>query len=273
MPGIKFEAKKQTCSSEINKFAKTNPTKVFEFFRKKTFEKEIFQTSFVDIHAHLIPGIDDGAKTLDNSVELLLKMGEFGIQNFVATPHVMAGIWNNTSKTILEGRDMVRNELKKRDLSHIRFDAAAEYMLDEQFRNRLKHKDLLTLGENHLLVEMSYLNAPVDLFETLFDIQMAGYQPILAHPERYLFYHSKFSMYQKLKTAGCLFQLNLLSLTGYYGNSIRKTAIKLLKGNLIDLVGTDTHHLNHLEAMNLLGSKKNLALLEPIFKNNAALHR
>ena len=153
-------------------------------------------------------------------------------------------------------------------MGYIKIDAAAEYMLDEQFCKLLKERDLLTIKEDNLLVEMSYFSAPVNLFEMLFDIQLAGYNPILAHPERYNFYHQKFDMYEKLKNAGCRFQINLLSLTGYYGPAVKKTAIKLIENNMIDFAGSDVHHEKHVSALQKLGTKANLKLLDPILKNN-----
>jgi len=241
---------------------------VLKFLKKETPITEVFPMDFVDIHSHLLPGIDDGAKNLDDSIELILKMSNYGIQNFITTPHVLGSVWPNTSDIILDKLDLLQEELNRRDLSYIKIDAAAEYMLDEEFCKLLKARDLLTLKEDYLLVEMSYLNAPVNLFEMLFDIQLAGYKPILAHPERYGFYHNKFDIYEKLKNAGCSFQLNLLSLTGYYGDSVKKTAKKLIKNNMIDFAGSDTHHQKHLKALNKLGTKKNINLLEPILKNN-----
>lgn len=244
---------------------------MFSLFKKSCPITEVFPEGFVDIHSHFLPGIDDGAKTMEESIELILKMSSYGIQNLTTTPHVMAGVWENSSEAILDKRDLVLEELEKRDLSFIKLEAAAEYMLDEQFVELLKKRDLLTLGEDTLLVEMSYLNAPVNLFELLFDIQMAGYQPILAHPERYCFYHHDFEIFHKLKEAGFRFQLNLLSLTGYYGNSIQKIAELLLKKGMIDFTGSDTHHMKHLEAFKKIGTEKNLKLLKPILKNNLEL--
>ncbi|WP_139956188.1 tyrosine-protein phosphatase [Flavicella sediminum] len=241
---------------------------MLNLFKKKTPISEVFPIDFVDIHSHLLPGIDDGAKTIEDSISLISKMEEYGIRKFVTTPHVLGSVWPNSSDTILDKLDLVQEELEKRNMSHIQIDAAAEYMLDEQFCELLKKRDLLTIREDSLLVEMSYFNAPVNLFEILFDIQLAGYNPILAHPERYNFYHKKFDVYEKLKNAGCRFQLNILSLTGYYGDHVKKAAEKLIELNMIDFVGTDTHHHKHLEAMNNLGTKKILKQLQPLLKNN-----
>ncbi|MEI6866488.1 CpsB/CapC family capsule biosynthesis tyrosine phosphatase [Flavicella sp.] len=246
---------------------------MLKLFKKGTPITEVFPLDFVDIHSHLLPEIDDGSKSMENTIEMISTMEAYGIQNFITTPHVLGDVWKNSSDTILDKLDLVLEELEKQDMSYIKFEAAAEYMLDEQFCELLKKRDLLTLKEDSLLVEMSYLQAPVNLFEILFDIQLAGYNPILAHPERYSFCHENFDIYHKLKESGCRFQVNLLSLTGNYGKSIQKVAEKLIKENMIDLAGSDTHNMNHLNSLKKLGTKKNLKLLTPILKNNVEFYR
>lgn len=246
---------------------------MLNLFKKETPITEVFPMNFVDIHSHLLPGIDDGAKSMEHTIEMISTMDAYGIQNFITTPHVLGNVWKNSSDTILDKLDLVLEELEKRDMSYIKFDAAAEYMLDEEFVKLLQERDLLTLREDSLLVEMSFLQAPVNLFEMIFDIQLAGYKPILAHPERYGFYHADFDMYHKLKDAGCRFQINLLSLTGHYGKSVQKTAEKLIEKGMIDLAGSDTHHMHHLQTLKKIGTKKNLKLLAPILKNNIEFYR
>lgn len=241
---------------------------MLQLFRKNTDITEVFPIDYVDIHSHLLPGIDDGSKNMEETISLITKMDSFGIQNFITTPHVLGNVWKNSSDTILDKLDLVLEELEKRDLSYIKLDAAAEYMLDEEFCKLLKTRDLLTIKEDSLLVEMSFMNAPVNLFEMLFDIQLAGYKPILAHPERYGFLHNNFEMYHKLKNAGCRFQLNLLSLTGHYGKSVQKAAEKLLQQGMIDLTGSDTHNHNHLDTLQKIGTKKNMKALKPLLSNN-----
>jgi tyrosine-protein phosphatase YwqE len=140
--------------------------------------------------------------------------------------------------------------------------------MDDQFVRLFQSKNLLTLKDNYVLVEMSYINAPIQLYTILFDLQVAGYTPILAHPERYLFYQNNFDEYKKLKRAGCLFQLNLLSVVGYYGAQINKTAEKLLSQGLYDYVGSDVHHDNHIAAFSQKVSIKDTLPLKEIISNN-----
>ena len=238
------------------------------FFKKKIPLTDFFTDGFVDIHSHLLPGIDDGAKDMDTSIALLLKMASYGIKNFITTPHVLGSVYPNSSEVIKQKLAAVKKELEKREIKGISIQAAAEYMLDGEFSALLDQKDILVLKDNYILVEMSYFSAPINLYELLFKIQLKGYKPILAHPERYNFYHTDFKNYYKLKQAGCLFQLNLLSLTDQYGKGVQKTSEKLLKENLYDFVGTDTHHQNHLELLPKIGTKKTLEKIKHLLNNN-----
>ena len=225
----------------------------------------------MDIHSHVLPGIDDGAKDMDTSIALLLKMASYGIKNFITTPHVLGSVYPNSSEVIKQKLAAVKKELEKREIKGISIQAAAEYMLDGEFSALLDQKDILVLKDNYILVEMSYFSAPINLYELIFKIQLKGYKPILAHPERYNFYHTDFKNYYKLKQAGCLFQLNLLSLTDQYGKGVQKTSEKLLKENLYDFVGTDTHHQNHLELLPKIGTKKTLEKIKHLLNNNKKL--
>ena len=238
------------------------------FKNKKNTLSNFFPKGFVDIHSHLLAGIDDGAKNINESIDLITKMSSFGIKNFITTPHVLGDIYPNSSENILKKLKELRLELKKRNIFDVSIHAAAEYMLDEQFSKRLEEQDILTLKDNFILVEMSYFNAPYNLFEILFEIQLKGYKPILAHPERYHFYNTNFNHFYKLKRAGCLFQLNLLSLTEHYGKEVQKTSQKLLNKNLYDFVGTDTHHQNHLLLLDKIRTVKTKKLIEALLENN-----
>ena len=239
------------------------------FFKKKEIPlKNFFPEGFVDIHSHLLPGIDDGSKNMDNSIELISKMASYGIKNIITTPHVLGDVYPNSSEIILQKLKEVKEELVKRKMNDIKIEAAAEYMMDEQFSKLLEKDDILTLKEKYVLVEMSFFSAPINLYEIIFEIQLKGYKPVLAHPERYIFYHNDFNHFYKLKKAGCLFQLNLLSLTEQYGKSVQKASNKLLKEGLYDFVGTDTHHHHHLELLKKIGTQKSLKNINLLLKNN-----
>jgi Capsular polysaccharide biosynthesis protein len=239
------------------------------FFKpKKVTISSFFSKDFVDIHSHLLPGIDDGAKDLDDSISLIKKLSSYGIKNFITTPHILGDVYPNTPNVITKKLEEVKTALKVNNITDISISAAAEYMLDEQFSKILETAPLLTLKDNYVLIEMSYFSPPINLYDMLFQIQLKGYKPILAHPERYNAYHNNFKEFYKLKKAGCLFQLNLLSLTKQYGPLVTKTANKLLKENLYNFIGTDTHHLNHLELLKTIATKQNLKKLEYLLNAN-----
>jgi tyrosine-protein phosphatase YwqE len=244
---------------------------MLSYFQPKKSITTVFSNEFIDIHSHLLPGIDDGSKNMKDSLTLIKKMRAFGIKNFVTTPHIMDGVWNNDKTLILEKLYALKKLLIQENLLDISIRAAAEYMMDNHFLSLLDKKEILPIKDSKILVEMSYINPPVNLYDILFKIQVAGYHPILAHPERYAFLHNNYAEYKKLKEAGCYFQLNLLSLSNYYGKDVHKIARKLLKDNLIDFAGTDTHNLRHLNYLESINRPKLLKLITPIIKNNEVL--
>ena len=242
---------------------------MFFFKKKKIPLNELLPEGFVDIHSHLLPGIDDGAKDLEDSISLIKKMSSFGIKNFITTPHILGDVYPNTPEIIRRKLKLVKDELIKRKMFDIKIEAAAEYMMDEKFLKLIENdEEILTLKDNLVLVEMSYFSPPINLYDILFQLQLKGYKPVLAHPERYTSYHNNFNEYYKLKRAGCLFQLNFLSLTEQYGIGVTKTAQKLIKENMYDYIGTDAHNHNHLELLKKMSDAKNLKLLNSLMDNN-----
>lgn len=237
-------------------------------FNKKINKNELYPDNYVDIHSHLLPGIDDGAKNLDDSITLIERLYAFGIKQFRTTPHVLGDVWENSTTTIKEKEALVQAELTKRGYHDIKISASAEYMMDNNFSDLLAADDILTIKDKYVLVEMSFFNPPFNLDEILFQIQYKGYIPVLAHPERYGFYHNDFSEYKKLIDAGCLFQLNILSLSTQYGKEVTKIAQKLLKEGMYTFVGSDTHHKRHIKLMETLANQKTKKLLTPLFQNN-----
>lgn len=208
-----------------------------------------FSLMQVDLHSHLIPGIDDGVKTLEESLDLLRQFETLGFKKIITTPHVMSDGFNNASEIILKGRDKVREAMKQNDI-HIGFDAAAEYYLDETMYEKIEKKDLLTMGDNYVLVELSFFSKSGNLTDLVYKMQVAGYNVILAHPERYPYYYQKnFEGYNSLKDHGIYLQMNIMSLSGRYGNHAKMAAEKLIDENMIDFVGTDLHGMKHMEAI------------------------
>lgn len=240
---------------------------MLSFFKSKPTLASLIPNNYVDIHSHLLPGIDDGAQNFNDTLFLINKMKDLGFCQITTTPHIFSAVWDNSKTGILDLKNKTILDLKNNAIN-LPFYAAAEYMMDSEFVNLLKSEKLLTLKDNFILVEMSYLNAPINLYEIIFDLQIAGYIPVLAHPERYSFYHNNFDEYHKLKKSGCLFQLNLLSTVGYYGDNEAKIADKLLEIGMVDFVGSDIHHEKHIASFeNKLVIKQIDALKNAIEKN------
>ena len=240
---------------------------MFTFFKSKPTLKDLIPDHHIDIHSHLLPGIDDGARTFADTLRLTKALQEIGVTQFITTPHIIQHVWDNTQEQILDKKSDTVLELQKNNIT-IPFHAAAEYLMDDQFVQLFQSHNLLTLKDNYVLVEMSYINPPIQLYSILFDLQVAGYIPVLAHPERYLFYHNNFNEYQKLKRAGCIFQLNLLAVVGYYGVGITKIAEQLLQKGMYTYVGSDVHHDNHIEAFKQKINLKDSMPLKEVIANN-----
>ena len=221
---------------------------MFSLFKQKTVPVNL---SFIgaDMHSHLLPGLDDGLKTLEDSVRFIQELHALGYRKLICTPHILNGVHDNTPQTILPALDLVREELKKQNIPVI-LEAAAEYMVDHEFEQLLeKNEPLLTFGGNYILIEMSYVAASPNIKNVIFQLKLAGLQPILAHPERYNYYHHNLDAYTDFKDRGCLLQVNFLSLSGYYGPHVKQIAEKLMEKGMIDFIGTDMHHENHLHAL------------------------
>ena len=189
------------------------------FFKKKNTDLNKLNYSLLnaDMHSHLLPGIDDGSPDMETSIELIKGMKELGFKKLITTPHILWDMYKNTSTIILEKLDEVKNKLKEAQI-YIDIQAAAEYFIDDHLEELLERKEpLLSFGNKMVLVEFSMASPPFDLKKTLFEMQIQGYQPVLAHPERYIYLEHNKNFYNELKDAGYLFQMNLLSLTGYYG--------------------------------------------------------
>lgn len=199
-----------------------------------------------DMHSHFIPGIDDGAKSLENSVELIRFFYNQGYKKVITTPHIMGDFFRNTAENIAEGLEKVRHQLKVENIP-ILIESAAEYYVDYELEKKIEKEPLLTFGKNYVLIEISYVNQPDNLDRVLFELQTNGYQPILAHPERYPFWFEAVEKFETLVNKGVLLQLNINSLTGYYSPQSKKTAEMLIDRGLVRFLGSDCHHTGHLE--------------------------
>lgn len=218
-------------------------------FKKKKLSKPIDIGEIqVDIHSHLVPGIDDGSKDMKTSVELIRALQQLGYKKIITTPHIMADFYQNTPETILNGLAKVKDLLVRKSID-IEITAAAEYLIDDGFKELLKNNKVMTFSNKFVLVELSYFGVPPYLHDLFFDMQIKGYKIILAHPERYMYWHRDMDQYQQLKDRGIYFQMNLTALTGHYSDEVKKMAQKLIDNEMYDFVGSDLHNFHYLELL------------------------
>ncbi|GAC1419406.1 MAG: capsular polysaccharide biosynthesis protein [Flavisolibacter sp.] len=228
------------------------------FFKKKIKENLDLSWLKCDMHSHLIPGIDDGSQDIETSLALIKGLSAFGLKKLITTPHVLSEMYPNTSQQITQGLGILREACLKEGID-IALNAAAEYFIDETLEEELNKKaNLLTFYSNHILVEFSMITAPMDLQKILFEMQIHNYQPVIAHPERYIYLASNKTLFEDLKDSGCMFQLNLLSLVGFYGASVKDLAEYLIRKNMYDFAGTDLHSLRQLPAYQQLSGSSTL---------------
>jgi tyrosine-protein phosphatase YwqE len=222
---------------------------MFSFFKKKIKEETNLSSLQCDMHSHLLPGIDDGAATLLNSMTLIKGLSELGYSKLITTPHVYWDIYKNTPDTVKAPLALVTEAIREEKVP-VSINVGAEYYLDDHVDDLVQKKErLLTLHKHYMLFEFSFVNKPMNWQDKIFNLQMNDYQPILAHPERYSYFRPNMKIFEEIKTTGCLLQVNLLSLTGYYGKIAQEIAEYLINHNMVSFLGTDMHHDRHLETL------------------------
>ncbi len=213
---------------------------------KKSPSISAFQALKVDMHSHLIPGIDDGSPDVATSLELVRGTSALGFEKIITTPHLYRDLYPNDSGGIKAGLKTLTEAMATEGLD-VALEAAAEYYIDRHFEDLIEQDDILSFGRNrYVLIEMSFVSIVPNLEEVIFALVARGYQPILAHPERYNYLANRLNFYRRLSDLGCLLQVNALSLVGYYGKSVQQWAQALLKAGLVDFLGTDLHHRQHM---------------------------
>jgi len=243
--------------------------KMFSFFKKKDTVIETgatlnnYNSIRVDMHSHVLPGIDDGAQTPADSIALIKKMMALGITKIIATPHIMADYYKNTPETIHAALEILKGALLDENIS-ISVTAAAEHYFDETFETLVNKGQLMTMGQKYVLFELPFISAPPNLTPMIKRMRDLGYKPILAHPERYTYF--KIDDLKSLKNYGCKLQINTISLTGYYGKQVKKAAEELAENGLVDFISSDMHHLRHAEA---LENALSLPLVQKLLNSNA----
>lgn len=215
----------------------------------------------VDMHSHLIPDVDDGVKNSDQALACLKQLAEWGIQKVITTPHISRDWYPNESGR-LRAEQTTLQELANKNGLGLTVEVAAEYLLDEFFPALLAADDLLTFGTaRYLLFELGWAAPPHQVNDVLFQLQTRGYTPVLAHPERYGYYHEDPTPLEHFHEMGCLFQLNWASITGRYGERAQSQARLLLRKGWVDFLGSDLHRPNDLVALSALFSSADYDLL------------
>jgi protein-tyrosine phosphatase len=247
--------------------------RILDFLRGKPEQMEALDLSWleVDMHSHLIPGIDDGSKSMEESLELIKRLSSYGLRKIITTPHIMSEYYKNTPEIISMGLEDLRKAVIAEGIS-IEIEAAAEYYMDDILLEKIKDGErLLTFGENYILVETGFINKPQMLLETMFQLEMSGYKPILAHPERYQYLLADKGLLGDLVDRKILFQVNLLSLTGFYSKPVKDFAESLLERDLVKFLGTDCHNVRYLDMLETLPKHKSYSQIKQVSWMNTSL--
>lgn len=219
---------------------------MFNFFSKPRPRQDLFFET--DIHCHVLPGIDDGSPDVATSVELIERMQSWGIKRIIASPHITFQTFENDESTISAAQAALQQALNERG-NNIELSHSAENRIDDMLLKNIENDTVITLPDKRVLIENSFMLEPWNLDTLLFDLQVKGFRPILVHPERYPYYYRHKERYEQLHNAGAAFQINLLSLAGYYGKAERQIADYLIEKGLVDYVGTDLHRRAHADSI------------------------
>ena len=203
-----------------------------------------------DMHSHLIPAIDDGSGSMEESIDLVRRLSDLGYKKLITTPHIMQDMFKNTPEIILSGLKKLQTAVKNAGIP-IEIDAAAEYLIDDGFEDKIENGKLLSFGNNYVLVELSFFAEHPNLSSIIFDLQISGYKVVIAHVERYTYWYENMKKYEELKDRNVFFQLNTISLGGYYSEQTKEIAEKLIDNKMIDFLGTDLHNINYYEGLKI----------------------
>lgn len=239
---------------------------MFSFFKSKASTPGVpflLESIESDWHCHILPGIDDGSQNEEQSLEMLYEYVRLGIKKVVATPHVRADYFKNTKESIIEAQSKVQRLITTHQLPLV-LEASAEYFADENFLQLIEQDQLLPIENQYILFEFPMQSPTLWATKLVEKLQRKGYTPLLAHPERYRYWHGKPQEWKKWKNRGVCFQLNLLSITGHYGSAERRAASQLLEADCIDAVGSDAHGLRHLQKLNELAKNPHFDKLQQL---------
>ena len=224
-----------------------------------------------DMHSHLLPGLDDGSKSVEESIDYISTLSALGYKKLICTPHIISDLYFNNRETIEPAYELLKQAVADAGLD-IELGFAAEFMINPEFSELVQQGKMLPFGDNYLLVEMGFLSSPPNIKEVIFDLIIRGFKPVLAHPERYSYLHNSFEVIQDFAANGCLLQINLLSLTGHYGKPVKQTAERMIKEKIVSFAGTDLHHERHLGLLqHMAADRKIMDQLEAIDWKNKTL--
>lgn len=228
-------------------------------YKKKTYPD--FSMLGTDLHNHVLPGMDDGSATMEESLKILREMAKTGFRKIIATPHVISSIYPNTKDQIL-GQMYHLQDIIKQEGINIEVEASGEYHMDQELLAKVQEDEVIPFGRNkYLLIELPFQKPSFSCEKILLQIQMLGYQPVIAHPERYVWLMGNMKQYEKLKDQGFLFQLNINSLNGLYGFPARITARRLIDAAMIAFTGSDVHHSGQVAELKKVLSDKHFERL------------
>lgn len=252
---------------------------MFRFFQGFFYGKEKGNTKLffsTDIHCHVIPGVDDGSPNVATSLELVERMRSLGLERIYASPHVVEERFENLSPELDAALGELNHALAEKaaeeETTPFIVGRSAEYRIDDFFKELLRRGEVATLPDRHILIENSFIQEPMGMDQFVFDLRADGFKPIWAHPERYGYLYDRRARYDELHNRGLMFQLNILSLAGYYGQREKKTAEFLLEKGYVDFIGTDIHNHRHIDALEeFMGTRTYRHLAETLTPGNDSL--
>jgi tyrosine-protein phosphatase YwqE len=200
----------------------------------------------VDLHSHLIPGVDDGSQSIDETLLMLNGLRKLGLKKCITTPHIYPELYPNKEVDLQKIYREVVKGIENEGID-IQLELAAEYYLHEELFKKLKQGvQLLTFGKKYILCETGFVNKPVYFEELIFELRTNGYRPVMAHPERYQYVAMDPNLLIQWKDQGILLQINSASLIGAFGPIPKKMARFMITNDLVSFVGSDLHHISQL---------------------------
>lgn len=244
-------------------------TSIFNSLFKRQRQPLFFAT---DIHCHILPGIDDGAPDADYGAELVMRMSAWGLSRIIATPHVVGEVYENTPESISAALTRLQESMHAKGIPTT-VQSAAEHRLDDLFSRNIIADTLISHPSKHVLIENSFMQEARDIDSIVIRLTNRGYIPIMAHPERFVYYHSaNLKRYFELHRLGVRFQVNLLSIAGRYGSEPRHVAERLIEAGIVDFFGTDVHRHEHCDAIEAFLSSRNYDKLLNAIKKRPCLN-